>query len=455
MRLSLLVLLVAVACAAPTKSADRGSDSAASAEPPPVEWPDWAWHHWVWEDESTQESAIALVEDYLAHDIPVGAIIIDSPWATGYSTYEWDPALFADPQGMIDHLHSLGVRVVVWTVPGINVDTPGLYDEAADKGYFMTQGPDSGPAVVDWWKGDGSLIDYGNPEAVEWWHGLVDRTLDLGIDGWKCDGLDYSVLLAPYSPGLGANMERLDYSHAYYRDFWDYTRARLGNDRLVMARPIDNYGANVGGDWAAFAPVDINFAAWVGDQDSDFGGLEAALNNLYYSAEYGYLSYGSDIGGYREDGSELGRTKEVFIRWAQLGALNPVMENGGGGEHRPWAFDETTTDIYRGLVELHYALLPYLTEHGAIAFAEGGSLMTFLDDETYRYLLGPDIFVQPVFTAGDQFTVQFPEEGRWVWLYDPSMTFDAGTSAELNVPLERYPVFLREDSAVASELLSR
>ena len=448
------VLLLLVACKAPSDPKDDPADTATEAGAPVV-WPEWAWHHWVWEDESTQESAIALVEGYLERDIPVGAIIIDSPWATGYSTYEWDPELFPDPQGMIDHLHGLDVKVVVWTVPGINTDTPVLYEEATERGYFMTQGPGREPAVVDWWKGEGSLIDYGNPEAVEWWHGLVDRTLDLGIDGWKCDGLDYSVLLAPYSPGLGASMARLDYSHAYYRDFWDHTRARLGDDRLVMARPIDNYGANIGGDVAAFAPIDINFAAWVGDQDGDFGGLEAALNNLYHSAEYGYLAFGSDIGGYREDGSDLGRTKQVFIRWAQLGALNPVMENGGGGEHRPWAFDEQTTDIYRDLVELHHALLPYLTREGAVRFAEGRSLMTFLDDTTYRYLLGPDVFVQPVFSEGERFTVVFPDEGRWVWLYDPAQVFDGGSEATLDVPLDRYPVFVREDSTVAEELRVR
>ena len=66
--------------------------------PDPVPpWPAWALSHWVWEDESTQESATALVDDYLAHDIPVGAIIIDSPWETGYDTFAWDPVRFPDP----------------------------------------------------------------------------------------------------------------------------------------------------------------------------------------------------------------------------------------------------------------------------------------------------------------------------------------------------------------------
>src|SRR5687768_9609479 len=72
-------------------------------------WPEWVFHHWVWEDESTQESALQLVNDYIAHDIPVGAIIIDSPWETGYNTFEWDSSLYPDPQAMVDSFHSNGV----------------------------------------------------------------------------------------------------------------------------------------------------------------------------------------------------------------------------------------------------------------------------------------------------------------------------------------------------------
>lgn len=43
----------------------------------------------------------------------------------------------------------------------------------------------------------------------------------------------------------------------------------------------------------------------------------------------------------------LGRTKQLLIRWAQLGAFSPLMENGGNQEHRPWIFDNQTLEIYR------------------------------------------------------------------------------------------------------------
>jgi alpha-glucosidase (family GH31 glycosyl hydrolase) len=439
------------------KSAD---DTAPIA--PEAPWPEWAFHHWVWEDESTQESALALVHDYLDRDIPVGAIIIDSPWATGYSTFEWDPALFPDPQAMIDELHALDVRVFVWTVSGINVDETALYETAAANDWFMKTAADrTDPAVVSWWKGEGSLLDYWNEDAVEWWHGLVDNTLAYGIDGWKTDGLDYYAALTPYSPGLGASVTRLEYSHAYYRDFHDYTREQLGDDRILTARPVDNYGFGLGGDTVAFSPVDLTWAGWVGDQDATFEGLEAALNNYYHSADYGYVAFGSDIGGYRDEGDiENGRTKEVFLRWAQLGAFSPIMENGGGGEHRPWMWDEETTEIYRDFVELHYALIPYLMTQGAVAFEAGVSLMNFSDIERYAYRLGEDLFVQPIFTASgtedltSSVTVTFPD-GDWVDLFNRSQHYPGGSTETFSVPISTYPVFVRADSELAETLAAR
>ena len=71
--------------------------------------------------------------------------------------------------------------------------------------------------------------------------------------------------------------------------------------------------------------------------------------NITISLCKDYANFGSDIGGYRTGPGTLGRTKELLIRWAQLGAFSPLMENGGNKEHRPWKFDTTnqTLNIYR------------------------------------------------------------------------------------------------------------
>ncbi|MBN2800283.1 MAG: hypothetical protein JXX28_14175 [Deltaproteobacteria bacterium] len=445
MRTALLLILTLAACI---------PDSDEVVEAPEAPWPEWAFHHWVWENESTDQSATALVDGFLDHDIPVGAVIIDSPWATGYNTFDFDPARFPDPAAFIDGMHQREVRVLLWVVPGINVEVEELYTYGAERGYFMQANADSGPKVVSYWKGEASLIDFFNPEAVSWWHSLVDKALVFEPDGWKCDGLDYSAVLAPYSPGLGRSVGRLEYSHAYYRDFFDYTRAQLGEDRLITARPVDNYGADVGGDLAAFAPVDITWAGWVGDQDPDFGGLRAALNNMYHSSEYGYVAFGSDIGGFRTlDDNPLGREKVPFVRWAQVGALCPVMENGGAGEHRPWVFDEEAGEIYRTFAKLHHALLPYLMEEGGEAFAGGYSLMRFQSKDRYDWLLGDDLFVAPILSEEEEVQVVFPEGARWVWAFHPEQAFEGGNTASLAVPLGEFPLFWREGAAVSEVVL--
>ena len=68
----------------------------------------------------------------------------------------------------------------------------------------------------------------------------------------------------------------------------------------------------------------------------------------------GYPNFGADIGGYREGKGQLGRTKELLIRWAQLGAFSPLMENGGNKEHRPWMFDNQTLAIYRQYIDYNH-----------------------------------------------------------------------------------------------------
>jgi alpha-D-xyloside xylohydrolase len=302
------------------------------------------------------------------------------------------------------------------------------------------------------------MIDFFNPAAVAWWKTLMDKVLDLGIDGWKCDGTDYSILLggSTYSPGMGAAVSRIQYSEAYYRLFHNYTRQRLGNDRANMSRPVDNYGYTFITDpnLVSFTPRDIGFACWVGDQDATFDGMKNALNNMYQSNVNNYLAFGSDIGGYREQNVPNGRATDLFVRWAQLGAFSPLMENGGGGEHRPWMFDQQTNDIYNKFARLHHAMVPYVMHQADSLFAITQSLMQFQNSTDYAFTFGSDVFVTPITSSSNTVLINsFPgASDSWVYLFDNSQVFQSGTGTALNVSPGEYPVFIKSTSPLLSLL---
>jgi len=101
-----------------------------------------------------------------------------------------------------------------------------------------------------------------------------------------------------------------------------------------MSRPVDGYN---GIGFINYSPKYVMFMGWVGDQSNDVWGFKIAMANILHSASQGYLNFGFDIGGYVSSGDSK---KYLFLRWVQIGALLPFMENGGGGKHQPWLFDQ-------------------------------------------------------------------------------------------------------------------
>lgn len=219
------------------------------------------------------------------------------------------------------------------------------------------------------------------------------------------------------------------------------TSSKLGTDRLIMSRPVDAKGPF----YVRFSPKRVMISGWVGDEDDTFAGLEGTLRRYLQSAWRGYANFGSDIGGYRTP--QKPRLVDLFLRWTQLGAFSPLMENGGGGEHRPWLVDPSraveVTDIYRHFVDVHYALNAYLLSVGSAALENGtsslhplaphNSTLEDLVDEfnppTYCYLLGDRILVAPVLANTTAATgtapsdVTFPTSGSWSYFFNTSLNY--------------------------------
>lgn len=217
----------------------------------------------------------------------------------------------------------------------------------------------------------------------------MDNILQLGADGFKCDGTDPYVMEYSLSGGaMGYNNTEItykQYADMYYRDFFHYTREKRGGGDagLIMSRPVDCLLDDKTKLCWGYSPKDVVYSGWVGDDDATFSGLRGCMRKVIYSAWDGYANVGCDVGGYRGDGQ---LNKQLFIRWAQAMSFLSLMENGGGGEHRPWMYDVETVDIYRKFVIEHHRLAHYFLTIGAHAMDSGTSSITPLATRPAGYM---------------------------------------------------------------------
>lgn len=152
----------------------------------------WAHAHFVWAEGSPNASAVAaLVASYAAANITVGAVDVDSGWATGFDDFVVSPA-WGDLPAFVAGMHAIDVNVILWATALVNTDSPNYADGLA-RGYFLRDGFND-TALVDWWHGRGAFLDYGNAAALRWWEAAMAGALAAGVDGWKVDGIDPFIL---------------------------------------------------------------------------------------------------------------------------------------------------------------------------------------------------------------------------------------------------------------------
>jgi len=409
--------------------------------------PPWGLQMWMWEDDvNTAEAVWDIVNGCAQYDLPLRAVIIDSPWATAYNNFTWDQQRYPDPQKMIEDLHARGVNVVLWMTGMINTregraDASGepsedLYALAKEKGYLCN---DAKP--IKWWKGEGGFVDYTNPEAVQWWHSLMDRALLMGVDGWKVDG---SAELFPLSGGFGkaGPISIIQYMNMYYTDTYQHLISR-NPEGVTMARSVDPEDVGYTG---RHAPRDSAPISWVGDQKHDWTdeGLLEALSSSFLAMDHGYGVIGSDIGGYSRTGQGPLLPRNLYLRWTQWSAFMPFFLNGGHDDHRPWRYDEDFLRLFRKFAWLHNELVPFFYSYVREAHESGRVFMRRMPGE-WQYALGEELLVAPIYQDSDLREVQIPS-GGWLDYWDPAIAYDGPAQIQLRVPEDRLPVFVRSGS---------
>jgi alpha-D-xyloside xylohydrolase len=429
--------------------------------------PEWAYGHWKSRDVYEHQDD---VEDdwhgYRVNDLPLDAIVIDSPWETQYNTWRFNPHQFPDPVGLVHGMREDGVRTVVWVTPWVNLESidgqrpPDAeserlhrqpaenYAEGAEAHHYVRSAPGE-PYVGRWWMGTGSIVDFTSPAAREWWRRLSRNVFELGIEGVKAD--DGEGYFFPPDAGLADGRTGAQAA-------WDFGRLyREATQEALDAVHGEGRGVLFGrSGWTGAQAVGM---LWGGDQASDFWSLRALLASLLTCAVTGFSNLSHDVGGY------LGRRlaercePELLIRWAQLGALSPLMQAHGRFQQEAWTYDETVLEGFREAVLLHERLVPYIRAAAATAARTGLPIMRPLclvdpeDPEGWAipdsYFFGPALWVSPVLEEGAVGRRTYLPRGEWLdWWTGERLSGGGWIDAE--APLDRIPIWVRSGSLIVT-----
>lgn len=254
-----------------------------------------------------EEKIIKYAENLVKNDMPRGVIMIDATWQEDYGVWDFHPGRFKNPKGMIDYLHKLGFKVMLWTAPFVSPDS--LTYMQLSKNGLLVKSANGEDAVRRWWDGYSAVLDLTNKESQVWFKQQLDRLQkDYGVDGFKFDAGDPEfyrhddITAKPITPN--GQCEIYGMFGANY--------------------PLNEYRACFG---LAGKPLVQRLA----DKEHSWGvsGMASLIPNSLAQSLGGYRFICPDmIGGgeYRSfiEGAEL--DEELFVRYAQCSALMPMMQ---------------------------------------------------------------------------------------------------------------------------------
>jgi alpha-D-xyloside xylohydrolase len=428
----------------------------------------------------TQEQLIAVAKEYREKNLPLDVMVVDFLNMTKQGEMDLDPKRWPDPAGMNRELHSMGVDTLLSVWPHYARGTQ-FYDMLQKKGWLIHK-PDGTPDPGGFKNVIGPNIDTTNPEAAKWfWEKIRDRYVNpYGFDFLWLDETEPDIDPAGdiFSVGSGIRYYNV-YPLFHTASVYDGFRRDFGDSKRVMILARAAYlGAQRNGTvfWSSdivstwdmlkrSVPAGLNFAAtglpyW----DTDIAGFFSPQIPADYHAERKPLIDGSDA---RDTIANYEDYPELFVRWFEWGAFQPVMRAHGERKHNEvWAYGKQAEPILAKYLKLRYQLLPYTYSLAFHSYQTGAPYMRalFMDfpndprvaDIPDEYMYGPAFLVAPVTEQGATHrSVYLPAGCDW-YNYWTNERLHGGQTIVANAPIDTLPLFVKAGSILplGSEVLS-
>lgn len=379
-----------------------------------------------------QADVMAYAEGIVKGGYPTGVLMIDDNWQKYYGNFEFRPDRFPNPKEMIDRLHQMGFKVMLWVCPFVSPDS-SEYRELAAKGYLIKRADGSGPAIVEWWNGHSAAYDMSNPEAVAHLRKqLVDMQEKYGVDGFKFDAGDPERYrqgdVLPYD-GHSYDCEQtelwakfgLEFPYNEFRACW-----KMGGEALVQR---------------------------LGDKDYSWTDVAKLVPSMVAAGLMGHLYTCPDMIGGGQWASFIGVGAEnidqrLVVRSCQIHSMMPMMQFSVA----PWRIlSPENNAICQHYAKWHAELGDYIYSLAQEASKTGEPIVRHMayefPDEGFeecvdQYMLGERYLVAPVMGPEDERTVRLP---RGTWRDDRGELYEGGREWTIDTPLSRLPWFTRVD----------
>jgi alpha-glucosidase (family GH31 glycosyl hydrolase) len=414
---------------------------------------------------------------------PVDGFVLDLQWFGGIEekspdsqmgTLTFDLESFPDPAAKIAELGQRGLGIIVIEESYIASNLDEFSDLAAR--FFLVRTPtdEYEPQIIDrvpWW-GIGSMIDYTNPDAGEYWHKTKRKPLvEMGVMGHWTD-LGEPEIFRHVIKKVGRKGQK--YVTPLYFD--DKTQLEANNlFCLNWARSIfEGYGAD--GHQAGPRPLILartgtsgiqrfGAALWSGDIAANWNSLRSHYAAQGHMAFSGVDYFGSDVGGfYRKAFGGESSFDELYTRWFGAACLTDIplrphtMNLGNNYETAPDRVGDRASNLKN--LRLRYRLIPYLYGAAYEAMLHGTPVISPLAMEPHAKMstssgtvkrIGPALVAQLVLEPGlKEIECELPE-GDW---YDFATGEEVSSGRVLRPTLDEEgrmttPLFARASSIVS------
>lgn len=409
-------------------------------EDPPL----WTFGPWI-NAVKGKDAVLNLAQRIRKEGIPASALWVfdelDEPNNLGWPF--WFSSYYGDARAFNDTLHDLGFKVLGYVHPYLRermLPYPTLsptYEKGVAE-HLLVLGADGLPHGPEFEPVRTGNVDFTNPRMVDWWQTMLTHAVqDQHWDGWMEDFGEYVSDADQLAAGDGARL-----SEVYPLLYHEITT------RIVHAMNPDVVSFSRSGFTGTqqWSPM-----LWGGDQQHNWLrdlGLPSVVTAGITAGMSGYSTWGPDI---LSDGFD----RELWMRWAEFGALSPVMRDHCWSQP-PFSVnlwhDPGTIALFRKYAILHSSLLPYFATYAAEAHRTGVPIMRHLilqypeDPHSataeYQYLLGDSILVAPVIEQGALTRRLYLPKGEWV-NYWTGEHYSGGADVTVPAPLEQIPILIR------------